>query len=280
MCDPENDTTTQADPGRCCGSETPETDPNRDTDYWIDEVDVLDAQLPEELRSALGRFVGTESIDTLGEWTTEIRRLTGGGAIDVDQLCHTDTETEHWGDAGDERYYFQCFYDAAILAAVEERPVDIHTVSPGGTVVEARAVGSDELSVTPEEAVEIGKAFAAAGADLIDVSAGQTSTKARPVYGRMFQTPFSDRIRNEAKLATMAVGNIFEADHVNSILASGRADLCALARPHLSDPYWSLRAAAELGCREVEAPKPYLTGFAQLERNLAKQAAEAAALRA
>ncbi|MEQ8405785.1 MAG: bifunctional salicylyl-CoA 5-hydroxylase/oxidoreductase [Oceanicaulis sp.] len=134
--------------------------------------------------------------------------------------------------------------------------------------------------VTPEEAVEIGKAFAAAGADLIDVSAGQTSTKAKPVYGRMFQTPFSDRIRNEAKLATMAVGNIFEPDHVNSILASGRADLCALARPHLSDPYWSLRAAAELGCREVEAPKPYLTGFAQLERNLAKQAAEAAALRA
>jgi alkylmercury lyase len=153
MCNPENNTTTQDDTGRCCGSDPPETDRNHDTDYWIDEVDVLDAQLPEELRSALGRFVGTESIDTLGEWATEIRRLTGGGAIDVDQLCHTDTETEHWGDAGDERYYFQCFYDAAILAAVQDRPVDIHTVSPGGTVVEAQAVGSDELSVTPEEAV-------------------------------------------------------------------------------------------------------------------------------
>ena len=153
MCDSENDTTTQADTRSCCESETPETDSERDTDQWIDEVDVLDAQLPDELRSALGRFVGEESIDTLGEWATEIRRLTGGGAIDVDQLCHTDTETEHWGDAGDERYYFQCFYDAVILAAVEERPVDVHTVSPGGTVVEARAVGSDELSVTPEEAV-------------------------------------------------------------------------------------------------------------------------------
>ena len=153
MGNSENDTTMQAGTRRCCGSESPETDRRRDTDQWIDEVNVLDAQLPEELRSALGRFVGKESIDTLGEWATEIRRLTGGGAIDVDHLCHTDTETEHWGDAGDERYYFQCFYDAVILAAAEERPVDIHTVSPGGTVVEARAVGSDELSVTPEEAV-------------------------------------------------------------------------------------------------------------------------------
>jgi len=153
MGNSENDTTMQAGTRRCCGSESPETDRRRDTDQWIDEVNVLDAQLPEELRSALGRFVGKESIDTLGEWATEIRRLTGGGAIDVDHLCHTDTETEHWGDAGDERYYFQCFYDAVILAAAEQRPVDIHTVSPGGTVVEARAVGSDELSVTPEEAV-------------------------------------------------------------------------------------------------------------------------------
>ena len=153
MGNSENDTTMQAGTRRCCGSESPETDRRRNTDQWIDEVNVLDAQLPEELRSALGRFVGKESIDTLGEWATEIRRLTGGGAIDVDHLCHTDTETEHWGDAGDERYYFQCFYDAAILAAVEERPVDIHTASPGGTVVDAQAVGSDELSVTPAEAV-------------------------------------------------------------------------------------------------------------------------------
>ena len=119
MGNSENDTTMQAGTRRCCGSESPETDRRRDTDQWIDEVNVLDAQLPEELRSALGRFVGKESIDTLGEWVTEIRRLTGGGAINVNQLCHTDTETEHWGDAGDEWYYFQCFYDAVILAAVE-----------------------------------------------------------------------------------------------------------------------------------------------------------------
>ena len=86
MGNSENDTTMQAGARRCCGSESPETDRRRDTDQWIDEVNVLDAQLPEELRSALGRFVGKESIDTLGEWATEIRRLTGGGAIDVDHL--------------------------------------------------------------------------------------------------------------------------------------------------------------------------------------------------
>ena len=90
--------------------------------------------------------------------------------------------------------------------------------------------------VTPAEAVEIARAFSQAGADLIDVSAGQTWAEAKPVYGRMFQTPFADRIRNEARLATMAVGNIYEADHANSILAAGRADLVALARPHLVDP--------------------------------------------
>ena len=92
----------------------------------------------------------------------------------------------------------------------------------------------------------------AAGVDICDVSAGQTSTRARPVYGRMFQTPFSDRIRNETGMATMAVGNIYEPDHVNSILMAGRADLVCLARPHLADPYWTLHAAAALGDRGVK----------------------------
>ena len=101
-------------------------------------------------------------------------------------------------------------------------------------------VGDD--GVTPDEAVDIAAMFARAGADIIDVSAGQTSIDAVPVYGRMFQTPFSDRIRNEAGIATMAVGNIYEPDHVNSILMAGRADLVCLARPHLADPYWTLRA--------------------------------------
>ena len=131
-----------------------------------------------------------------------------------------------------------------------------------------------EQGVTPAEAVEIARMFHAAGADISDVSAGQTSTEARPVYGRMFQTPFSDRIRNEAGLATMAVGNITEPDHVNSILMAGRADLVCLARPHLADPYWTLHAALALGDSAQHWPLPYLAGRDQAVR-LAQRAQEA-----
>jgi len=120
--------------------------------------------------------------------------------------------------------------------------------------------------VTPAEAVQIARMFAGAGADIIDVSAGQTSPEARPVYGRMFQTPFSDRIRNEAGLATMAVGNITEVDHVNSILLAGRADLVCLARPHLADPYWTLHAAVEMGDTAEAWPVPYHRGRDQARR--------------
>ncbi|AUQ54906.1 bifunctional salicylyl-CoA 5-hydroxylase/oxidoreductase [Phaeobacter inhibens] len=120
--------------------------------------------------------------------------------------------------------------------------------------------------VTPEEAVEIARAFTAAGADIIDVSAGQTSTEAQPVYGRMFQTPFSDRIRNDAGIATMAVGNIYEADHANSILMAGRADLVCVGRPHLADPYWTLHEASRVGDRHADWPLPYLAGRDQAWR--------------
>ena len=120
--------------------------------------------------------------------------------------------------------------------------------------------------VTAEEAVLIAQMFEAAGADIIDVSAGQTSTVGKPVYGRMFQTPFSDRIRNEAGIKTMAVGNIYEADHVNSILMAGRADLVCIARPHLNDPYWTLHAATGLGDRQEIWPHPYEAGRDQAWR--------------
>ena len=131
-------------------------------------------------------------------------------------------------------------------------------------------VGED--GVTPAEAVAIAQAFAGAGADVIDVSAGQTTPEARPVYGRMFQTPFSDRIRNEAGLATMAVGNIAEFDQVNGILMAGRADLVCLARPHLADPYWTLHAAVAQGDRGTAWPLPYLAGRDQAYRLAEKQA--------
>ncbi|MEQ5795508.1 bifunctional salicylyl-CoA 5-hydroxylase/oxidoreductase [Paracoccus sp. NFXS7] len=130
-----------------------------------------------------------------------------------------------------------------------------------------------EDGVTPDESVAIAQAFHAAGADIIDVSAGQTTPDARPVYGRMFQTPFSDRIRNQAGLATMAVGNITDADQANGILMAGRADLVAIGRPHLADPYWTLHAATALG-DGADWPLPYHAGRDQARRLAAKQAEE------
>ena len=123
-----------------------------------------------------------------------------------------------------------------------------------------------EGGIEAADAVTIAAMLKEAGVDIVNVSAGQTSIKAKPVYGRMFQTPFAERIRLEAGIPTIAAGNIFEADHVNSILAAGRADLCALARPHLANPNWTQHAAAELGYDGVQWPNPYLTGKEQLER--------------
>ncbi|HYD05013.1 MAG TPA: bifunctional salicylyl-CoA 5-hydroxylase/oxidoreductase, partial [Reyranella sp.] len=145
----------------------------------------------------------------------------------------------------------------------------VRAVWPEAKPIAVRVSASDwvgEDGVTPQEAVEIARMLKAAGVDIVDVSAGQTSLQARPVYGRMFQTPFSDRIRNEVGIPTMAVGNIYLPDHVNSILLAGRADLVCLARPHLADPYWTLHAAAQLGDREVVWPDPYLAGRDQLYR--------------
>jgi len=126
--------------------------------------------------------------------------------------------------------------------------------------------------LTPEDAAEVARSFKEAGADVIDCSSGQVSKAERPVYGRMFQVPFSDRIRNEVGIATVTVGNIFEGDHVNTIVAAGRADLCAIARPHLADPAWTLHEAAKQQFSEIEWPVPYLSGKQQLERNVARAA--------
>jgi len=132
--------------------------------------------------------------------------------------------------------------------------------------------------ITPDDAVEIARAFKAAGADLIDCSSGQVSKREKPVYGRMFQTPFADRVRNEAGIATIAVGAISEADHVNSIIAAGRADLCAVARPHLANPAWTLTEAAKIGYTMIKWPKQYLSGKPQMESLFAREKAAQAAL--
>jgi anthraniloyl-CoA monooxygenase len=145
----------------------------------------------------------------------------------------------------------------------------VRNVWPDDKPISVRISANDWMGdegITPEDAVEIARMLKAAGVDIVDVSAGQTSRDAQPVYGRMFQTPFSDRIRNEADIATMAVGNIYEPDHVNSILMAGRADLVCLARPHLSDPYWTLHAGVALGDMQPVWPAPYLSGRDQAYR--------------
>ena len=182
-----------------------------------------------------------------------------------------NTRTDEYGGSLENRLRYPLEVFAAMRAAwPSDKPMSVR--------ISATDWAGDN-GITPEDAVEIGEAFARDGADLIDVSAGQTWAGQQPVYGRMFQTPFSDRIRNEGKLATMAVGNIYEPDHANSILAAGRADLVALARPHLVDPFWTLRAAAQLDYRDVHCPPQYLNGLSQLARNLKREAEAAAALR-
>jgi anthraniloyl-CoA monooxygenase len=175
----------------------------------------------------------------------------------------TNRRTDEYGGSVENR----CRYPLAVFRAIravwpEERPISVrisaHDWVPGGN--------------TPEDALEIARLFKEAGADLIDCSSGQVSARQRPVYGRMYQVPFSDQIRNEVGIPTMAVGNIFEGDHVNTIIASGRADLCAVARPHLADPAWTLHEAAKQGYGDVLWPDPYLSGKSQLERNLARAA--------
>ncbi|MDB5845369.1 MAG: NADH:flavin oxidoreductase/NADH oxidase [Polaromonas sp.] len=135
--------------------------------------------------------------------------------------------------------------------------ISAHDWAPGGN--------------TADDGVAIARLFKAAGCDVIDVSSGQTTRAAKPVYGRMYQTPFADRIRNEVGIRTMAVGAISEADQVNSIIAAGRADLCAIARPHLADAAWTLHEAAKLQSRQVDWPLPYLSGRDQLYREISKQ---------
>jgi anthraniloyl-CoA monooxygenase len=145
---------------------------------------------------------------------------------------------------------------------------------PDGKPMSIRISAHDWVpgGLTPADGAEVARLFKSAGADVIDCSSGQVSKAEQPVYGRMFQVPLSDRIRNEVGVSTIAVGNIFEGDHVNTIIAAGRADLCAVARPHLADPAWTLHEASKQGYSDIWWPSPYLGGKVQLERNLARAA--------
>jgi anthraniloyl-CoA monooxygenase len=174
----------------------------------------------------------------------------------------TNLRTDEYGGSLENR----CRYPLEVFRAMREawpadRPMSVrisaHDWTPGGH--------------TADDAVAVARLFKDAGCDFIDVSSGQTSRAAKPVYGRMYQTPFSDRIRNEAGIRTIAVGAISEADHANSIIAAGRADLCAVARPHLADPAWTLHETAKLQSRAIEWPRQYLSGRDQMYREIARQ---------
>ncbi|RJL00167.1 bifunctional salicylyl-CoA 5-hydroxylase/oxidoreductase [Paracoccus aestuarii] len=176
----------------------------------------------------------------------------------------SNRRTDDYGGSLENRLRWPLEVFAAMRAVwPQDRPMSVRISATDWT----------EDGVTPDESVAIARAFHAAGADIIDVSAGQTTPEARPVYGRMFQTPFSDRIRNQAGLATMAVGNITDADQANGILMAGRADLVAIGRPHLADPYWTLHAATALG-DPADWPLPYHASRDQARRLAAKQAEE------
>jgi anthraniloyl-CoA monooxygenase len=169
----------------------------------------------------------------------------------------TNTREDAYGGSLENRLRFPLeVFEAMRAAWPADRPMSVRI----------SATDWVEGGITGDDAVEIARHFKHAGVDLLDVSAGQTSVRAEPVYGRMFQTPYADRIRNEVGVTTMAVGNITEPDHLNSIIAAGRADLCALARPHLTDPHFALRAAAMLGHGDQWWPRQYLPGKAQIER--------------
>ncbi|MDK9704414.1 MAG: bifunctional salicylyl-CoA 5-hydroxylase/oxidoreductase [Sulfuritalea sp.] len=171
----------------------------------------------------------------------------------------TNQRSDEYGGSLENR----CRYPLEVFRAMRE-------VWPADKPMSVRISAHDWVpgGIAPDDSVAVSRLFKEAGADIIHVSSGQVSKEEAPVYGRMFQVPFSDQIRNELDVPTIAVGNIFEADHVNTIIAAGRADLCALARPHLADPAWTLHAAAEQGYKEMPWPKQYQGGKVQLERNL------------
>ncbi|MFI1732775.1 bifunctional salicylyl-CoA 5-hydroxylase/oxidoreductase [Streptomyces acidicola] len=165
----------------------------------------------------------------------------------------TNRRTDRYGGSLDHRLRFPLeVFDAVRSVWPEERPM----------TVRISATDWADGGTTAEDAVEIARAFAAHGADAVDVSTGQVVADEHPEFGRSYQTPFADRIRHEVGVPVIAVGAISSWDDVNSLILAGRTDLCALARPHLYDPNWTLHAAAEQGYQGpgVSWPAPYRAG--------------------
>ena len=232
---------------------------------WSDRNDTPREMTPDDMDRVRDQFVAAAQMAERAGFDMIELHAAHGYLISSFISPVSNVRTDDYGGSLENRMR----YPLEVFAAMR-------SVWPSGQPMSVRISANDWVGddgITPKDAVLIAQAFKDAGADVIDVSAGQTSVQAKPVYGRMFQTPFSDRIRNEVGIATMAVGNIYEPDHVNSILMAGRADLVCLARPHLADPYWTLHAGAEIGDRHLDWPLPYEAGRDQAWR-LADRAAE------
>ncbi|MGB6535961.1 MAG: bifunctional salicylyl-CoA 5-hydroxylase/oxidoreductase [Xanthobacteraceae bacterium] len=239
---------------------------------WSERNQIARAMTRTDMEQVRGQFVAAAEMAARAGFDMLELHCAHGYLLSSFITPLTNRRSDQYGGSLENRMR----YPLEIFAAVR-------AVWPAEKPISVRISATDWVASTgiePADAVAIAHLLHAAGVDICDVSAGQTSIAAQPVYGRMFQTPFSDRIRNETGMATMAVGNIFEPDHVNSILMAGRADLVCLARPHLADPYWTLHAAADLGDHGETWPKPYLSGRDQLYRLSDSGRGDPAALRA
>ena len=234
--------------------------------YLAGVSQVSRAMTPEDMQEVIRQFVAaTQSCAEIGVDCLELHCAHGYLLSSFISPLTNQRSDEYGGSLANRLRFPLQVFTAMRSAWPEQKPISVrisaHDWVAGG--------------ITPEDAVEIAKAFKQAGADLIDCSSGQVSKQEKPVFGRMFQTPFADRIRQEAGIATIAVGAISEADHANSILAAGRADLCAVARPHLANPAWTLTEAAKIGYTPITWPAQYRSAKAQMEANFAREKLQA-----
>jgi anthraniloyl-CoA monooxygenase len=233
------------------------------------------SQVPREMTRA-------DMDQVIADFTAATRRAERAGFDMVELHCAhgyllasfisplTNVRTDEYGGTLENRMRFPlAVFRAMRRVWPDEKPMSVRI----------SATDWADGGLTAEDAVAVARLFAEVGCDLIDVSTGQTVADAEPVYGRMYQTPFSDQIRNEGGLATMCVGAITSADQVNTIVAAGRADLVALARPHLTDPFFTMRAAAWYGATGVHCPPQYYPGRDQIFRNSVREREELIELR-
>ncbi len=239
-----------------------------ETQYLDGVSQVARAMTPDDMRRVIGEFVQAAERGAAAGFDWLELHCAHGYLLSAFLSPLTNQRTDAYGGDLAARAKFPLEVFAAVRAVWPvERPISVrisaHDWTTGGN--------------TDDHAVAIAGLFRDAGADMIDVSAGQVVKRERPVYGRMWQTPFADRVRQEAGIATIAVGAITDADQANGIIASGRADLVAIGRPHLTNPAWTLMEAAKYGYAGATWPVQYLYGKTQLDRLIERERAMQAA---